>query len=89
MLLNRAGGILKAARHNGAHSHHRRRIGSTLLGGWGFDRQGPLCVFDREYTNCGYASYESCVEAARGAGGNCRPNPMYAGEREGRRQRYR
>ena len=62
---------------------------STLLGGWGFDRQGAFCVFDREYTNCGYASYESCVEAARGAGGNCRPNPMYAGERETRRPRYR
>ena len=62
---------------------------STLLGGWAFDRQGPFCVFDREYTNCGYASYGSCVEAARGAGGNCRPNPMYAGERETRRPRYR
>ena len=62
---------------------------STLLGGWGFDRQGAFCVFDREYTNCGYASYESCVEAARGAGGICRPNPMYAGERETRRPRYR
>lgn len=61
---------------------------STLLGGWGFDRQGAFCVFDREYTNCGYASYESCVEAARGAGGNCRPNPMYV-EREPRRPRYR
>ena len=60
---------------------------STLLGGWAFDRQGPFCVFDREYTNCGYASYESCVEAARGVGGNCRPNPMYAGET--RRPRYR
>jgi hypothetical protein len=46
-------------------------------------------VFDREYTNCGYPSYEACVEAARGAGGNCRPNPMYAGERETRRPRYR
>ena len=62
---------------------------STLLGGWAFDRQGPFCVFDREYTNCGYPSYEACVEAARGAGGNCRPNPMYAGERETRRPRYR
>ena len=62
---------------------------STLLGGWGFDRQGPFCIFDREYTNCGYPSYQACVEAARGVGGYCRENPMYVGERETRRPRYR
>lgn len=62
---------------------------STLFGGWAFDRQGPFCVFDREYTNCGYPSYAACVEAARGAGGSCRPNPQYAPDRQARGQRYR
>ena len=59
---------------------------STLLGGWGFDRQGPFCVFDREYTNCSYPSWEACVEAARGAGGNCRPNPQYFPDRQARQR---
>ena len=29
---------------------------ATLLGGWtfGFDRQGPFCLYDRGNTNCGY-----------------------------------
>ena len=60
---------------------------STLLGGWAFDRQGPYCIFDREYTNCGYPSRAACVEAARGVGGFCQPNPMYVGPSE--RRRYR
>ena len=59
---------------------------STLLGGWGFDRQGPFCVFDREYTNCGYPSWGACIEAARGVGGYCRPNPQYAPDRQARRR---
>ena len=62
---------------------------STLLGGWGFDRQGPYCVFDQEYTNCGYPSWAACMESARGAGGYCRPNPQYLPERESRRARHR
>jgi hypothetical protein len=62
---------------------------STLLGGWGFDRQGPYCIFDREYTNCGYPSLKACVESASGVGGYCRPNPQYRPERESRRQRNR
>jgi len=57
---------------------------STLLGGWAFDRQGPYCAFDRDYTNCGFASYQACLEAVRGVGGNCRENPMYTGERPAR-----
>ena len=60
---------------------------STLFGGWTFDRQGPFCIFDQEYTNCGFPSYEACVEAARGVGGFCRPNPMYTGPSERRRMR--
>ena len=39
---------------------------ATLLGGWAFDRQGPYCLFDREFTNCGYPSIEACTAAARG-----------------------
>jgi hypothetical protein len=59
---------------------------STLLGGWAFDRQGPFCVFDRNYTNCGYPSWEACVAAASAAGGNCQVNPQYVPERQVRRR---
>jgi hypothetical protein len=62
---------------------------STLLGGWAFDRQGPFCIFDRDYTNCGYPSYDACMAAARGVGGYCRPNPMFTPDRPSRRQRFR
>lgn len=62
---------------------------STLLGGWAFDKQGPFCIFDRDYTNCGYPSYDACMAAARGVGGFCRPNPMYREEAPSRRQRFR
>jgi len=52
---------------------------ATLLGGWtfGFDRQGPVCLYDREYTNCGYPSFAACRAAASGAGGYCAENPRY------------
>ncbi len=44
---------------------------ATLLGGWtwGFDRQGPFCLYDRDYTNCGYPSFAACLAtpAARAA----------------------
>jgi hypothetical protein len=62
---------------------------STLLGGWGFDKQGPFCVFDRDYTNCGYPSHAACEAAARGAGGFCRENPLYSGGEPRRNRRYR
>jgi len=62
---------------------------STLLGGWAFDRQGPFCVFDREYTNCGYPSWATCYEAARGVGGLCRPNPQYLPDRQAHRRHDR
>lgn len=61
---------------------------STLLGGWAFDRQGPYCIFDRDYTNCGYPSLAACNAAAAGVGGFCRQNPMYTGERPRRGQRF-
>jgi hypothetical protein len=62
---------------------------STLLGGWGYDRQGPYCLFDVDYTNCGYPSFAACLEASRGVGGLCRENPMYIPppERQTRRNR--
>jgi hypothetical protein len=60
---------------------------ATLLGGWAFDKQGPFCIFDRDFTNCGYPSYDACVAAARGVGGFCRPNPMFVPDRASRRQR--
>ncbi len=61
---------------------------STLLGGWGWDRQGPFCLFDREFTNCSYQSFASCSAAARGVGGLCSENPQYVGpeERQARRR---
>ncbi|HMK81397.1 MAG TPA: DUF3551 domain-containing protein [Xanthobacteraceae bacterium] len=62
---------------------------STLLGGWAFDRQGPFCIFDRDYTNCGYPSWAACVESARGVGGHCRPNPQYFPDRQERRRNER
>jgi hypothetical protein len=65
-------------------------LGAVMLfGGWTFDRQGPFCIFDREYTNCGYPSYAACVEAARGVGGYCRPNPQFSPDRQARGHRYR
>ena len=62
---------------------------STLLGGWAFDRQGPYCLFDREFTNCSYPTFGACTAAARGVGGVCSVNPQYFGpqERQARRRR--
>jgi hypothetical protein len=62
---------------------------STLLGGWAFDRQGPFCLFDREFTNCSYPSFQACNYAARGVGGLCSENPQYfpRQERQSRRKR--
>ncbi len=62
---------------------------ATLLGGWtfGFDRQGPFCLYDREYTNCGYPSYAACMASESGAGGYCAANPRFVGERSPPRRR--
>jgi len=64
---------------------------ATLLGGWtfGFDRQGPFCLYDHGYTNCGYPSFAACLATASGAGGYCAENPRYVAERPERRRRYR
>jgi Protein of unknown function (DUF3551) len=39
----------------------------------------PWCVhyFGRGGTNCGFNSYDQCMETARGAGAYCNPNPWY------------
>jgi hypothetical protein len=60
---------------------------ATLLGGWTGDRQGPYCLYDRDFTNCGYPSYAACMAAASAAGGYCGENPKYLPERERRDRR--
>jgi len=64
---------------------------ATLLGGWtfGFDRQGPVCLYDREFTNCGYPSFAACRAAASGAGGYCAENPRYVYQDPPPRRRVR
>lgn len=64
---------------------------AALCGGWtfGFDRQGPYCLYDRNYTNCGYPSFAACLASASGAGGYCAQNPRYVAEPPARRPRYR
>jgi hypothetical protein len=62
---------------------------STLLGGWGFDRQGPFCLFDRDFTSCTYPSAAACWATASGAGGYCAENPRWIPEREPPRRRRR
>ena len=40
----------------------------TLLGGWGWDRQAPYCLYDREFTSCTYPS----LSVLLGVGKRCR-----------------
>ena len=62
---------------------------ATLLGGWtfGFDRQGPFCLYDIGYTNCGYPSFAACMATRSGAGGYCAENPQYVPDRAPPRRR--
>ena len=64
---------------------------AALLGGWtfGFDRQGPFCLYDREYTNCGYPSFAACNATRHGAGGYCAHNPRFVAEPPPRPRGYR
>lgn len=41
--------------------------------------------------NCGFVSWEQCMETARGGGGQCEPNQFYSGpaERAGKPARKR
>jgi hypothetical protein len=62
---------------------------AVLVGGWtwGYDRQGPFCLYDRGYTNCGYPSFAACLATASGAGGYCAANPRFVPDRPPPRQR--
>jgi hypothetical protein len=62
---------------------------ATLLGGWtfGFDRQGPFCLYDIGYTNCGYPSFAACMATRSGAGGYCAENPRFVPDRSPPRRR--
>ncbi len=64
---------------------------ATLLGGWtfGFDRQGPFCLYDRDFTNCGYPSFQACLATASGAGGYCAQNPRYVAAPDDRPRKRR
>ena len=66
---------------------------AVLCGGWtfGFDREGPYCLNDQEYMNCGFPSAAACWATASGAGGYCHENPRYvaAPERQPRRKKTR
>ena len=49
----------------------------------------PWCVFyDSTTYNCGFKTYEQCMQTARGNQGFCRPNP-FAAPREQRQRRSR
>ncbi len=46
------------------------------------------CVFyDSSTYNCGFTSYEQCMQTARGNGGFCRPNPFAEPRGQQRRSR--
>jgi hypothetical protein len=40
-------------------------------------------------TNCGFITYQQCLDTISGAGGYCAPNPFYTGDRKAVRQRSR
>jgi hypothetical protein len=49
----------------------------SLVGGTGSSARadGPWCAwYDASTYNCGFYSFEQCMETVRGAGGWCRPN---------------
>jgi Protein of unknown function (DUF3551) len=58
-----------------------------LVGGTGTAANAaPWCAFyDASTYNCGFHTYQQCLETVRGAGGYCRPNPF--GDQD-RRRRY-
>jgi hypothetical protein len=56
---------------------------------FGGAHSGAWCLFDDPYTyNCGFATLQQCVATARGAGGQCQPNPSGPppGAEDGRRR---
>jgi hypothetical protein len=59
-----------------------------LIGGTGTGANAaPWCAFyDPSTYNCGFHSYQQCLETIRGAGGWCRPNPFEGGGQVRRRR---
>ena len=50
-----------------------------------YGRQGPVCAWTAQYTNCGYYSLESCRAGLSASGaGICGLNPEYPGEKRKR-----
>ena len=54
----------------------------TLCGaidaGRGARAEGPWCAYDygyNQYQNCGYHTFQQCLDSVSGVGGFCRPNP--------------
>src|SRR3954469_17438709 len=60
---------------------------ATLLGGWGWDRPAPYCLYAREFTSCTYPTFAACLASASGAGGYCAENPRYVAPAPSRRPR--
>jgi Protein of unknown function (DUF3551) len=62
----------------------------VLVGGTGSSAHAaPWCLFyDQSTYNCGFHSYQQCLESMRGAGGYCRPNPFEGGGQYRRRRDY-
>jgi hypothetical protein len=57
-------------------------VGGTSTGA----SAGPWCAFyDPSTYNCGFQTYQQCLETVRGAGGYCRPNPFQGGAQDRRR----
>ena len=55
-----------------------------LIGGLGGSAKadGRWCAFyDHSTYNCGFHSYQQCLDTIRGVGGSCRPNPFQRGRR--------
>jgi hypothetical protein len=56
-------------------------------------RAGAWCTWETPWVyDCGFRTFQQCLDNARGLGGICRPNPRYAGPPEGeaspRKRRY-
>jgi hypothetical protein len=45
----------------------------------------PWCAYyDRDTANCGFFTFEQCLQTISGIGGWCQPNPWYVPERRPR-----
>src|SRR5258705_13666114 len=62
----------------------------AVLGGTGSSAHAAAwCLFyDPSTYNCGFHSYQQCLESMRGSGGYFRPNPFEGGGQSRRRRDY-